>query len=86
MGGVDFATNGLASATCYQCQPIGTRLCIRIRLGSYSHSADRDGHMVQIDHLATWQKPEVYLEELGAASQWSFVVLGTADDTMDAVT
>ena len=86
MGGVDFATNGLASATCHQCQPIGTRLCIRIRLGSYSHSADRDGHMVQIDHLATWQKPEVYLEELGAASQWRFVVLGTANDTMDALT
>ena len=86
MGGVGFPTNGLASATGHQCQPIGTRLCIRIRMGSYSHSADRDGHMVQIDHLATWQKPEVYLEELGAASQWSFVVLGTANDTMDALT
>ena len=42
--------------------------------------------MVQIDHLATWKKPEVYLEELGTASQWSFVVLGAAHDIMDALT
>ena len=42
--------------------------------------------MVQIDFVATWQKPKVYLEELGTASQWRFVVLGTADDTVDAVT
>jgi len=55
-------------------------------LVSYSHSADHDGRMVQIDSVATWQKPEVYLEELGTASQWRFVVLGTADDTVDALT
>jgi hypothetical protein len=42
--------------------------------------------MVQIDSVATWQKPEIYLEELGTASQWCFVVLGAADDTVDAVT
>jgi hypothetical protein len=42
--------------------------------------------MVQIDLLATWQKPKVYLEELGTPSQWRFVVLGTADDSLDAFT
>ena len=40
--------------------------------------------MVQIDPMATWQKPKVYLEELGASRQWCIVVLGTADDVVDA--
>jgi hypothetical protein len=40
--------------------------------------------MVQIDLMATWQKSKVYLEELGTSSQWRFVVLGTADDVVDA--
>jgi len=40
--------------------------------------------MVQIDPMATWQKSKVYLEELGPSSQWRLVVLGTADDAMDA--